>query len=339
MLSVAPRIGVDLGTGKLLLINRAKKILFNEPTVLIVDVHTDRVQHFGKMAAERAGKLPGGTEAIYPIRRGAIADYAATLYLLRRAVTSALRPPRVMKPVVVMSTPIRLTSVEERALCDVVREAGAGMVYLVPCNLASYLEMSNAVDDPTGSLVVDIGAGVTDISVIASNEIIVARSVPVGGDDMTDIVQRVMEMSFGVRVSRNEAEEIKGSVGVQDYGKDEVMTRRRAELNSGDNVNEVRVPLAAVSGYLRRQVQPLLDGLFAVLESTPPELFEDIYRKGIYLTGGASRTQGIDRLIEERAQMAVNRAATPEHTVILGIGRILSDAKCFQSLARKHLAV
>lgn len=337
MAGLTPRLGLDLGTSKILLINRAKKIVFNEPAMLAAEDKTDKVIYYGNAAAERLGKLPPGTQIVCPVRRGAIADYAGTLYLLRRAIAGSLRS-RVLKPIVLAGTPNRLTSVEERALSDVAREAGASAIYLVPSTLASYVEMSGDMNDPTGSLVVDIGAGGTDMSVIASNEIIVGRWAPVGGEDMTDVVQRVMDMSYGVRVSRHDAEDIKTKVGVQEYG-DEVIVRRRAELSGEEGVSEVNVPVATVAAYLRRCVQPILDGLFGLLEATPAELFEDIYRKGIFLTGGAARTPGLEQLIEERTHMAVRTAGMPEHTVILGIGRLLTDAKFFQTLAHRYVPV
>lgn len=332
---MVPRLGLDLGTGKTALA-AGKKIAYSEPTMLVAESKSHRVLYYGAAAAERVGKLGPGSEMIRPVERGAIADYAATRFLLRKVFYRAMRPPRVLKPMVVAAVPVRLNSVEERALCDAAREAGAGQIYLVPCNLASYVAVSKNANDPRGSLVVDIGSGVTDISVLASNEIIVGRTLEHGGDDLTALVQRVLEMSFGVVTSRDEAIRAKINIGAIPRADEKVIVKQ-AKMQGEAGTREVKVPQESISEFMIQSLKPLFDGILDALEETPPELYEDIYFRGMFLTGGGSRLKGLARLLEERLQLKVNPVDEPELSVIRGIGQILADFGKFREFFRHHV--
>lgn len=333
---IIPRLGLDLGTGKTTLVSGAR-VSYNEPTLLVAEMRSNRVLYSGKAAAERAGKLGAGSELIRPVVRGAIADYAATCFLLRRVFSKAMRPPRVLRPMVVASVPIRLNSVEERALCDAARDAGAGQIYLIPCNLASYVAISNNLNDPRGSLVVDIGAGVTDISVLASNEIIVGRTIPHGGDDLTSIVQRVLEMTFGMAIGREEAAQAKVKTGLGSRGEETVLVRRAAD--SGEpGFRQATIPLGTLAEFMRQGLKPLIEGILETLEETPAELYEDIFYRGIFLTGGGSRLKGLAQFLEERLEIKVHQANDPELSVINGIGKIIAEFGQFRKFFKHHVA-
>jgi len=332
---LVPRLGLDLGTGKTVLVS-GRRIVYSEPTLLVAEARSNRVLYSGKAAAERIGKLGPGSELIRPVTRGAIADYAATRFLLRKVFSQAMRPPRMLKPMVVASVPIRLNSVEERALCDAAREAGAGQIYLVPCNLASYVAVTKNANDPRGSLVVDIGAGVTDISVLASNEIIVGRTLEHGGDDLTALVQRVLEMSFGVVTSREEALQAKIKIGLIPRPDEKVLVNQ-AKPHADTGAREIRVPQESLAEFMQQSLKPLFTGILDVLEETPPELYEDIFFRGLFLTGGGSRLKGLTRLLEERLQLKVNLVDEPELSVARGVGQILADFGKFHEFFRHHV--
>lgn len=330
-----PRLGLDLGTGKTVLAT-VNRICYNEPTVMVVDVKNNRVTYIGKEAAERVGKLGPGSDTVRPVVRGAIADYAATKFFLRRVFSHGMRPPRVLRPMIVASVPIELNSVEERAICDAGREAGAGQIYLVPCNLASYVGMSNNLNDPRGSLVVDIGAGTTNISILASNEIIVGKTLHMGGDDLSATVRRVMEMTFGVSCGREEAIKAKIEAGVDKTSDENILVKRKHDSDDS-GFKEVRIPYSSLAEFNRQALEPILDGVVEALELTPPELYEDIFFRGMFLTGGSARLKGLAPYLEDKLQMKINLIENPELSVINGIRKILSEFKQFKDFFKHHV--
>lgn len=315
-----PRVGLDLGTHKTVLW-AGRKILFQEPTMLVVNAEKNRVLFHGTAAAQRLGKLSPGMSLLRPLRRGAIADYAATVFFLKKALSSSLRL-RVVKPLLVASVPIQISSVETRAMSDAAREAGAGGILLVPCNLASLWSVSDAFNDPTGSLVVDFGGGITDISVIASNQTIGGRTIPMGGDDVAALALRVMEVSYGVRMGHSEAVGVMREVGVG-YYTGEVIEKHRSEPDHKGAFRRVTISKQQIAEFLLQGIEPLFAGIIQTLEETPPELFEDIFRKGLILTGGASLLPGLRRRLQDRLNINVNRLPVPSLSVINGIGTSL----------------
>lgn len=332
--SMTPRLGLDLGTGKTALA-AGSKIVYCEPTLLVADEKTHRVRFTGKAAAERAGKLSSGMEVVKPVVRGAIADFAATRYHLRRIFTIAMKPPRVFRPMIVASVPISLNSVQERALCEAAREAGAGQIFLVPSNLASYVTVSSHISDPRGSLVVDIGEATTDISVMASNEIIVGRTINNGGMDLTELVRRVLSTTFGVETGFEEANRAKIETGL-DTTRSENLIIHRKYKGSESGFTTVKVPCGALAEFMKRGVDPIIEGIVDVLEETPAELYEDIFIRGIFLTGGTARMRGLSKYVQERLNMKATTLEEPELSVIRGLGKILGEFNHFRDFFMKH---
>ncbi len=333
---IAPRLGLDLGTSKTSLVS-GNKITYSEPTAMVVDTRSKRVLYTGRSASERAGKLGAGSEMIRPVARGVIADYAATRFMLRKVFSQAMKSPMALRPMVAAAVPIKISSVHERALCDAAREAGAGKIYLVPCNLASYVAITGNMNDPRGSLIVDIGAGVTDISVIASNEIIVGRTLEFGGDDLTAMVQRLIEVNLGTASSREEAAQAKIKVGLQPR-KGEKIYIRRMDTEGGSGLQEIEIPHVDLASMLYKGLKPLADGLQAALEETPPELYEDIFFRGVILTGGGSLLKGLADYFQSRFQVKVNMSKEPELTAIRGVGRIVNDFSKFREFFNDRAA-
>jgi len=334
--SLTPRLGLDLGTWKTALAV-GERILYCEPTVMIADTKTHRVMYTGKAAAERMGKLAAGSEVLRPVSRGAIADFAATRFHLRKVFSLAMRPPRFLRPMVAASMPITLNSVEERALCEAAREAGAGQIYLLPSNLASYVSVSNNLNDPRGSLVIDMGAGTTDISVLASNEIIVGRTLPVGGDDLTARVQRVLEMTFGVETGWEESMRATIEAGMDTSGDGAIMVKRKYESGETAGFREVKVPYGALAEFIRQGLEPVIDGIVEVLEETPPELYEDIFYRGLFVTGGVARLRGLNEYLSSRLDMKITVLEEPHLSVVRGLGRILREFASFRQFFRHHV--
>lgn len=331
-----PRVGLDMGTHKTVLWS-GRRILFQEPTLLVVNAEKNRVLHHGTAAAQRLGKLNPGMSLLRPLRRGAIADYAATVFFLKKALSSSMRL-RVVKPLLVASVPIQISSVETRALSDAAREAGAGGILLAPCNLASLWSATNTFDDPTGSLVVDFGGGITDISVIASNQTIVGRTIPLGGDDVATLTQRVMDVSYGVRMGHSEAVGVMREVGVG-YYTNEVIEKHRGEPDHTGAFRRVTISKQQIAEFLLQGIEPLFAGIIQTLEETPPELFEDIFRKGLILTGGAGLLPGLRRRLQDRLNINVKRLPVPSLSVINGIGAALPKITKYREFFEQQTAV
>lgn len=335
-ISLFPRLGLDMGTGKTVLW-AGNGIICNEPTMLIVGAGNSRVLHTGAVAAERMKKLDAGAELVRPVKRGAIADYAAALFLLRKTLSAAMRS-RILRPVIVASMPIQLSSVESRALCDAAREAGAGAIYLVPCNLASMWSYTDTPDQSAGALIVDFGAGVTNISVAASNQLIAGRTIPLGGDDVTALAQRVMEISYGVRMGHAEAEQLKMEIGV-DYYTGEIIEKLRTAPEADSTFMKIRISKKQVAESLLKGIEPLFTGILQTLEETPPELFEDIFNRGIMLTGGSSMLPGLGRRLQERLRLNINRLPEPSLSAIRGIGKVLDRFPQYRQYFTRREAV
>ena len=331
---ITPKVGLDLGTTKAVMW-AGKGVRFHEPNLLVVDPHKNRVLFYGKAAAERREQLKSGAELLRPVRRGTIADYAATVFLIKKMLARSIKI-RVIKPLILAATPIQLSSVETRALCDAARAAGAGGIFLVPCNLASLWSLPDTLQDPTGSLVVDIGASVTDVSVIASNQILVGRTIPIGGDDITALTRRVMEISYGVRMGWSEAGQVKVDVGVN-YYEDEVIEKHRGESDHSGGFRKVNIPKRQVAEFLLQGVEPLFSGIIATLEETPPELFEDIFHKGLILTGGSAMLPGIRRRLQDRLNINVNRLPEPSLSIIRGLGHVTANFNKYQDFFERHM--
>lgn len=332
--SLTPRLGLDLGTGKTAL-SAGSKIVYCEPTILIADEKSHRVRFTGKAAAERAGKLSSGTEVVRPVVRGAIADFAATRYHLRKIFSVGMKPPRAFRPMIVASAPISLNSVQERALCEAAREAGAGQIFLVPSNLASYATVSSHVCDPRGSLVVDIGEATTDISVMASNEIIVGRTINIGGLDLTEAARRVLQTTFGVETGFEEANRAKIEAGLDTERSENIFIHRRFK-GAESAASTVKVPCGALAEFLKRSVDPIIEAVVDVLEETPAELYEDIFFRGLFLTGGTARMRGLSKYMQERLNMKTTTLDEPELSVIRGLGKILGEFNHYREFFMKH---
>lgn len=332
-LSLSPKIALDLGSSKAVtaLVSGSVRYPFCEPTLLGIDVSRGRVEHFGAEAWDRMGKTPNGLQWVYPVRRGAIADYAAVLYFLKKAFSKSLPSPRMFKPSVLASVPINLTSVAVRALGDAVHEAGGGSLCLIPCTIASAIQLTENNETPT-LFIVDFGDGVTDISIVAFNEIVVGKTIPIGGEDIDNTLQRLLEFSYGLKVGRREAEEIKKTIGIEDHAPEETISRRKAEMSASGLVSDIRIPMDAVAAGIRKTLQPLFDGIVAVLEESPPELFEEIFKTGIILVGGSSRMPGLKNLIEEKTRMRVWIPQKPELVPIQGAAKMLRD----RNFAKKY---
>jgi rod shape-determining protein MreB len=322
-------LSIDLGTANTLIYARGRGIVLDEPSV--VAIRQDRgpggpktIEAFGKDAKGMLGRTPQNITAIRPMRDGVIADFNITEKMLQHFIRSVheskvLRP----SPRVLICVPCGATQVERRAIRESAAGAGARKVYLIDEPMAAAIGAGMPVDEPKGSMVLDIGGGTSEVAVISLNGIVYAASVRVGGDKFDEAITNYIRRNYGILIGEATAEKIKHEIGTAYPGKDlleiEVKGRNLSEgiprsfsLNSNEILESLQEPLHGIVSAVK-----------TALEQTPPELGADVAERGIVLTGGGSLLRDIDRLIMEETGLPVVVAEDPLTCVARGGGRVL----------------
>jgi rod shape-determining protein MreB len=317
-------IAIDLGTANTVIHVRGHGIVLSEPSVVAMDNRTGEVHAVGEDAQRMIGRTPATISAQRPLRHGVIADFEVTEAMLRHFITKVL-PSRFSHPRVVMCAPSGITDVEQRAVQEASRSAGARKVYLIEESLAAAIGAGLPVAEPVGRMVIDIGGGTTEVAVISLGRIVLSRSLRVGGYDLDDAITAYIRAEHRMAVGSRSSEEIKLAVGSAVPGGEHLETAVRGrDLTSGLprelvlTDDEVRVALQS----------PLADIMGAVhdtLELTPPELASDLARHGILLAGGGGLLRGLAERISSETGMAVNLADDPLGCVALGAGAMLEE--------------
>ncbi|MBE9568051.1 MAG: rod shape-determining protein [Proteobacteria bacterium] len=322
-------LSIDLGTANTLIYARGRGIVLDEPSV--VAIRQDRgpggpktIEAFGKDAKGMLGRTPQNITAIRPMRDGVIADFNITEKMLQHFIrqvheSKILRP----SPRVLICVPCGATQVERRAIRESAAGAGARKVYLIDEPMAAAIGAGMPVDEPRGSMVLDIGGGTSEVAVISLNGIVYSASVRVGGDKFDDAITNYVRRNYGILIGEATAEKIKHEIGTAYPGKDlleiEVKGRNLSEgiprsfsLNSNEILEALQEPLHGIVSAVK-----------TALEQTPPELGADVAERGIVLTGGGSLLRDLDRLIMEETGLPVVMAEDPLTCVARGGGRVL----------------
>ncbi len=322
-------LSIDLGTANTLIYARGRGIVLNEPSV--VAIRQDRgpggpktIEAFGKDAKGMLGRTPQNITAIRPMRDGVIADFNITEKMLQHFIRSVheskvLRP----SPRVLICVPCGATQVERRAIRESAAGAGARKVYLIDEPMAAAIGAGMPVDEPRGSMVLDIGGGTSEVAVISLNGIVYSASVRVGGDKFDEAITNYVRRNYGILIGEATSEKVKHEIGTAYPGKDlleiEVKGRNLSEgiprsfsLNSNEILEALQEPLHGIVSAVK-----------TALEQTPPELGADVAERGIVLTGGGSLLRDLDRLIMEETGLPVVMAEDPLTCVARGGGRVL----------------
>jgi len=314
-------VAVDLGTASLRMSLRGKGVVLRAPTVLAVEKPDGRVLQVGQDALKMLGRTPANLAAIRPLRAGVISDYDMTVKLLREHL-KAILPFSTVKPRLLFSVPGGVSSVEERAVVQAGLQAGARKVYLMETPLAAALGAGLPIEEAAGRMVVDVGAGTTDVAVLSLGGICRSGSIRTGGDAMRDAIIRYVRRKHGVVIGEAMAEEAKLRVGCLRSPGDRSCELRGRDLLSGlprlVTLREEEMPEA-----LEETALLLLDAIRNVLEETPPEMVADVSETGITLTGGGSRLKGLAEALEEHTQIPVLLADDGEDCVIAGMTQVL----------------
>ncbi len=318
------RIGIDLGTVNVLVYVKGKGVVINEPSVVAVSIHDNRILAVGNEAKQMLGRTPATIQVIRPLRDGVIADYLVTEAMLRYFIGKVAGGLRLFKPEVMVCVPAGVTSVEYRAVRDAAEQAGARRpAYVIPEPLAAAIGAGIPVGEPTGNMVVDIGGGTTDAAVISLYGIVVARSVRVGGNHLDEAIATYIKRRYGLVVGERTAEEVKIKIGSALPSEEQLAMEVRGRDQVTGMPQTIRITSNEVAQAIVEPLQQIVATVKAVLEATPPELASDVVDRGIVLTGGGSLLRNIDRLIALETGVPCYVADDPMSCVAVGAGLAL----------------
>ncbi len=315
-------IGVDLGTANTLVFVKGKGIVIREPSVVAVDERTNpkTVVAVGADAKKMIGRTPGSITAVRPLKDGVIADFDMTADMLKAFVKRAISGSPFNRARVMICIPSGVTEVERRAVHDAAKSAGARYVSLIEEPMAAAIGAGLPVLEATGSMIVDIGGGTSEVAVISLGDIVTSKSVRVAGDNFDDAIISYVKRTFNLLIGERSAEDIKLKLGsAYPYEGEAAMEIKGRNLIDG-LPKSVEITSEQVRQALADPVDEILDAIRYTLDRTPPELSADIIERGITLTGGGALLRGLDKLISTETGMPVNVAENPLDCVVRGTG-------------------
>lgn len=329
-------IGIDLGTANTLVYLKDHGIVINEPSVVAVNQKTGQVVAVGSDAKQMLGRTPGHIKAIRPLVDGVISDYEVTeemlSYLIRKAESFS---KKLLGPRLVIGIPSGVTNVESRAVYDAAKSAGAREVYLVEEPMAAAIGIRLPVNDPVGSMIIDIGGGTSDIAVISLGGIVRSKNLKIAGDQFNQDIISYLKDEFKLLVGEKTAEQIKIQLGsaIKDGNMDTMAVRGRDMVTGLPK--EIAISSLNINQAISQSVNVLIDGVKEILEITPPEVVGDIMNKGIILSGGGALLRGLDTLLQNLLNIPVYVAEDPLTAVARGTGMILDDLELYEEALLK----
>jgi rod shape-determining protein MreB len=316
-------MGIDLGTANTLVHVRGRGILLREPSVVAIERESKRVLAVGEEAKRMLGRTPGNIIAVRPLKDGVIADFDQTEKMIRYFITKIHRRNLLMAPRVVIGVPSGVTEVEERAVKEAAKKAGAKEAFVVEEPMAAAMGAGLPISEPTGSMVVDIGGGTTEVAVISLGGIVTSRSIRIAGDEIDEAIVQYVRRTYNLHIGERTAEEAKFQVGsAYPNGQDRLMEVRGRDLISG-LPRSTTITSSEIREAIQDPINAIVEAVKVTLESTPPELAADISERGIVLAGGGALLEGLDMLIARETSIPVHVATDPLSCVVLGTGRVL----------------
>jgi len=330
-------VGIDLGTANTLVFVKGKGIVLREPSVVAKNIQTGEIVAVGSAAKNMIGRTPGSITATRPMKDGVIADFEITTAMIEHYMKEALKNAggNWKKPNVMICVPYGITSVEQRAVIDAARQGGAKDAYTIEEPFAAAIGAGLPVWEPTGSMVVDIGGGTTEVAVISLGGIVTSESIRVGGDTIDHAIISYIRKTYNLTVGERTAEAIKleiGSAKVED--ENEKMEIRGRDLLTG-LPQTIEISADEIAGALRESISHIIEGVKKTLETTPPELSSDVMERGIVLTGGGALLRNLDKVISEETNMPVFIADEPLDSVAIGTGKALDNFDVIKKMQPK----
>ena len=325
-------IGIDLGTGNVLVTIKGKGVVLNEPSVIAINNTTGEVLATGHEAKEMLGKTPSTISAIRPLKDGVIAELTATGLMLKEVLNKVCRRYGIVRPRVVVGVPSGITDVEERAVEESILQAGAKEVYLIEEPMAAAIGANIDIAEPSGNIVIDIGGGTTEVAVISLGGIVISNSIRVAGDELDEDIVNYIKREMDLAIGEATAEKIKKEVGCALPLMSQLeMTIKGRDLTTGlprtEQFTSTQAELA-----MRESIWKIVDIVKATLEKTPPELSSDIMVKGLVLTGGGALIKNLDKLLSMETGMPVYVAENPLECVVKGTEKTLENIEKLRSI-------
>ena len=325
-------IGIDLGTANTLVHVKGRGIVLREPSVVAMNKKTGEILAVGDSAKEMIGRTPGNIVAIRPMKDGVIADFDVTQSMLKYFIRKAMSKGVFSKPRVVICVPSGVTEVEKRAVEEATLQAGAKEAYLIEEPMAAAIGANLPVEEPSGSMVVDIGGGTSEVAVISLGGIVTSKSLRVAGDELDEAIVHYVKKEYNLMIGERTAEEIKVRIGAAfPKPKDESMAIRGRDLITG-LPKTLTITSMEIMEAIKEPINSIVDSIKYTLEKTPPELAADIMDRGIMLTGGGALLSGLDKLIKEETGMNVSIADNPLDCVVMGAGKVLEEIEILRTV-------
>ena len=325
-------IGIDLGTANTLVFVRGQGIVLNEPSVVAIERVSGKVVAIGSAAKEMLGRTPGEIVAIRPLRDGVIADFEITEKLLADFIKRVVRHRYLMKPRIVISVPSGITEVEKRAVRDSAENAGAREVYLIQEPMAAAIGVGLPVNQPSGTMIIDIGGGTSEIAVIALNGIVSNISIRIAGDEMNEAIIMYLRKNYNLLIGELTAEELKIKIGSAFPMEQEMSQDVKGRDLIAGVPKSITLSSVQVREALTEPIDAIIEAVRQSLEQTPPELASDILERGIVLTGGGGLLRGLDKRLREETNLPVYTADDPLTCVARGTGKVLEDMQGYNKV-------
>ncbi|HEF9359750.1 TPA: rod shape-determining protein [Campylobacter coli] len=333
-------MGIDLGTANTLVLVKDKGIVINEPSVVAVERERygsrAKILAVGKEAKDMVGKTPGNIEAIRPIKDGVIADFDMTEKMIRYFIEKTHRRKSFLRPRIIISVPYGLTQVERKAVRESALSAGAREVFLIEEPMAAAIGANLPIQEPKGSLVVDIGGGTTEIGVISLGGLVISKSIRTAGDKLDTSIVNYVKEKYNLIIGERTGEEIKIAIGSAiQLPKELSMVVKGRDQVSG-LLSRIELTSEDVREAMREYLKEIADALKMVLEMMPPDLASDMVENGVVLTGGGALIRGLDKYLSEIVRLPVYIADEPLLAVAKGTGKALEEISLLQQLTNEE---
>lgn len=331
-------MGIDLGTANTLVYVKGKGVVVREPSVVALHTDTGVIEAVGGPAKNMIGRTPGNIVAVRPMKDGVIADFDTTATMMKYFINEAQKQRSIFsrKPNVMVCVPSGITAVEKRAVEDATKQAGAREAYTIEEPFAAAVGADLPVWEPTGSMVVDIGGGTTEVAIISLGGIVTSQSIRTAGDDMDEAAIQYIKKTYNLMIGERTAETLKIQIG--SAGHFEELEGTSMEIRGRDLLTglpkTIEVTGKEVASALSDTVNQIIEAVKVTLEKTPPELAADIMDRGIVLTGGGALLNNLDRVLSDETKMPVIVAENPLDCVAIGTGRSLENLHLFRSKSR-----
>ncbi len=324
MFNLSQKIGIDLGTANVLVYQKGNGIVLQEPSVVAIDKNDNRTLAVGEEARRMIGRTPGHIVAIRPLKDGVIADFEMTEAMLKHFISKVVKTRPLFKPELMVCIPVGITEVERRAVEEAANQVGARKTYLIEEALAAAIGAGMPVSEPSGSMIIDIGGGTSEIAVISLGGIVVSESLRLGGDQLDADIVRFVREKYNMVIGDKTAEEIKFEIGSALVEEDETYEMRGRDLMSGLPRHQ-EISSSEVRDAIQESIDSIMEAVHSVLERTPPELSSDIMDCGVMMTGGGSLLKNFDKLISNKTEVPVFLADDPMTCVARGTGQALEE--------------